>query len=291
MPDWTQITEHISACIHENFVLQRADKLGGGCINDAWRLTDKKRRFFVKLNTQNRQISMFAAEFSGLLVLYESGAIRVPKPLCYGARAGASYLVTEYLPLTGNADQRKLGRQLAVLHRHAGTYYGWERDNTLGTTPQPNTPGNDWTAFWREQRLGHQLRLAAENGYGASLQKAGDALLSKVNKLLTHKPQPSLLHGDLWSGNASGLEDGTPVIFDPAVYYGDRETDIAMTELFGGFGRDFYAAYCEQWPLDEGYRVRKDLYNLYHILNHLNLFGGGYLSQAQHLINRLLAEV
>lgn len=292
MPDWTQITEHISACIRENFVPRQADSLSGGCINEAWCLFDDKCRFFVKINTRNRQTIMFAAEFAGLLALYESGAIRVPKPLCYGATANASYLVTEYLPLaSGGANPRMLGRQLAALHHHTAAAYGWERDNTLGTTPQPNTRSKDWNAFWRELRLGHQLRLAARNGYGGALQTKGERLLSELDKFLSHRPPASLLHGDLWSGNVSGLADGTPVIFDPAVYYGDRETDLAMTELFGGFGRDFYAAYREEWPLDEGYELRKDLYNLYHILNHLNLFGGGYLRQSQHLIDRLLAEV
>lgn len=292
MPDWTQIAEHISACIRENFVLQRADSLSGGCINEAWCVIDDKRRFFVKLNSHNRQTAMFAAEFAGLLALYECGAIKVPKPLCYGATAKASYLVTEYLPLgSGNLNQRTLGRQLAELHRHTAAHYGWERDNTLGTTPQPNAPATDWPAFWCERRLGHQLQLAGQNGYDGALQKKGGQLLSELDKFLSHCPPACLLHGDLWSGNVSSLPDGTPVIFDPAVYYGDRETDLAMTELFGGFGRDFYAVYHEQWPLDEGYKVRRDLYNLYHILNHLNLFGGGYLRQAQNLIDRLLAEV
>jgi protein-ribulosamine 3-kinase len=292
MPDWTQITEHISACIHENFVLQQADNLGGGCINVAWRLSGGERRFFVKLNSQYRQTAMFSAEFAGLLALYENGAIRVPKPLCYGATASASYLVTEYLPLqAAPLNQGLFGRQLAQLHCHTGPHYGWDRDNTLGTTPQPNTPTVDWLTFWRERRLEHQLRLAAQNGYGGALQQTGAQLLSKLDQFLTHQPRPSLLHGDLWSGNAAALADGTPVIFDPAVYYGDRETDLAMTELFGGFSRDFYAAYSDEWPLDEGYALRKDLYKLYHVLNHLNLFGGGYLSQSQQLINRLLAEV
>lgn len=292
MPDWTQIAGHISACIRENFVPRQADSLSGGCINEAWCLFDDKCRFFVKLNSQNRQTVMFAAEFAGLLALYESGAIRVPKPLCYGATADACYLVTEYLPLaSGHANPRILGRQLAALHRHTAATYGWERDNTLGATPQPNTQDKDWSAFWRERRLGYQLQLAASNGYGGALQTRGERLLSELDKFLPHRPPASLLHGDLWSGNVSGLADGTPVIFDPAVYYGDRETDLAMTELFGGFGRDFYAAYREEWPLDEGYALRKDLYNLYHILNHLNLFGGGYQRQSQDLIDRLLAEV
>jgi protein-ribulosamine 3-kinase len=292
MPDWIQIAKHISACIHENFVPQRADSLSGGCINEAWCLVDDKRRFFVKLNSQDRQTAMFSAEFAGLLALYESGAIKVPKPLCYGATKNASYLVTEYLALaSGNANQRRLGRQLAALHRHTAAAYGWERDNTLGTTPQPNGQAIDWIEFWRERRLGHQLQLAARNGYGGELRRKGEQLLSELDRFLSHRPQASLLHGDLWSGNVSGLADGTPVIFDPAVYYGDRECDLAMTELFGGFGRDFYSAYREEWPLDEGYALRRDLYNLYHILNHLNLFGGGYLRQSQRLIDRLLAEV
>jgi protein-ribulosamine 3-kinase len=290
MTDWTQIAEHISACTHENFALQRADSLSGGCINEAWCLIGDKRRFFVKLNSRNRQTAMFSAEFAGLLALYESRAIRVPKPLCYGATDDASYLVTEYLQLTTRVDQCVLGRQLAELHRHCSADYGWERDNTLGTTPQPNTQTSDWSVFWREHRLGHQLRLAAQNGYGGALQKKGEQLLSELDRFLSHRPRASLLHGDLWSGNALGLSDGTPVIFDPAVYYGDRECDLAMTELFGGFDRDFYAAYRDQWPLDEGYSLRRDLYNLYHVLNHLNLFGGGYLRQAEHLIDRLLAE-
>ncbi|HEY3487555.1 MAG TPA: fructosamine kinase family protein [Gammaproteobacteria bacterium] len=293
MPDWTHITEHISSCIHENFRLQQADPLSGGCINTAWCLADAKRRFFVKLNSKHRQIDMFAAEYAGLLALYETGAIKVPKPLCYGLSVSASYLVTEYLPLVGDLlDQRRLGRQLAQLHRVTGAQYGWDIDNTLGTTRQPNIPVVDWFTFWRDRRLGYQLQLAAQNGYGGKLQTTGGQLLSKLDRFLTgYQPLPSLLHGDLWAGNVSALADGTPVIFDPAIYYGDRETDLAMTELFGGFRHDFYAAYQEQWPLDDGYALRKNLYNLYHILNHLNLFGGGYLNQSQQLINQLLAEV
>jgi fructosamine-3-kinase len=292
MPDWTLITAHISDCIQENFALQRADSLSGGCINEAWCLIGNKRRFFVKINARDRQTTMFAAEFAGLLVLYGCRAIKVPKPLCFGHTAAAAYLVTEFLPLgAGQAHLRILGRQLAALHRHTADHYGWERDNTLGSTPQPNARATDWSAFWREHRLGYQLQLAARNGYAGALQTTGEQLLSKLDQFLPHRPPASLLHGDLWSGNVSGLPDGTPVIFDPAVYYGDRETDLAMTELFGGFGPDFYAAYREQWPLDAGYALRTDLYNLYHVLNHLNLFGGGYLRQSRHLIDRLLAAV
>jgi fructosamine-3-kinase len=146
--------------------------------------------------------------------------------------------------------------------------------------------------FWRTQRLGFQLRLAAGNGYGGRLQTQGERLLTELPALLAgHTPPAALLHGDLWSGNYSVDVGGAPVIFDPALYYGDRETDLAMTELFGGFSPRFYQAYNDAYPLSEGYRLRKSLYNLYHVLNHLNLFGGGYLAQAEQLLGGLLREL
>ncbi len=145
--------------------------------------------------------------------------------------------------------------------------------------------------FWREHRLGFQLELAVRHGAGSRIADAGSRLQEALPQLLEgHRPAASLLHGDLWSGNYSFTRAGEPVIFDPAVYYGDREADLAMTELFGGFSQRFYEAYREAWPLDAGYSVRKVLYNLYHVLNHFNLFGGGYLSQAQGMIDRLLSE-
>ena len=148
-----------------------------------------------------------------------------------------------------------------------------------------------WVQFWRERRLGYQLQLARANGHGGRFQVLGEKLLAKLDSFFSEANQAaSLLHGDLWSGNYSFDSEGQPVLFDPAVYYGDRETDIAMTELFGGFPAAFYAAYRESYPIDPGYDVRKNLYNLYHILNHLNLFGGGYRSQAEQMMGSLLAE-
>jgi len=164
-------------------------------------------------------------------------------------------------------------------------------NNHIGATPQSNDWQYSWSDFWREQRLGYQLDLAASNGYGGKLQTLGKQLLMRFPSLIDHAPVPSLIHGDLWGGNMSFDSNAQPVIYDPATYYGDREAEIAMTELFGGFSADFYAAYQDAWPLDQGYAARKTLYNLYHILNHLNLFGGGYLGQAQGMMERLLAEV
>ena len=177
------------------------------------------------------------------------------------------------------------------MHRVTATRVGWHRDNTIGATPQINTPGADWIAFWRQHRLGFQLRLAGENGHRGRLLTQGERLLEQLPVFFSgYEPRPSLLHGDLWSGNAAFMRDGTPVIFDPAVYYGDREADIAMTELFGGFSAEFYRAYDETDPRDPGYATRKLLYNLYHVLNHLNLFGGGYRAQAERVIGELLAQ-
>jgi fructosamine-3-kinase len=204
--------------------------------------------------------------------------MRAPEPISHGAAAGSAYLILEYLDLGGRKDFAALGRMLATTHRNPGPRFGWHRDNYIGSTPQQNGWRDDWREFWLERRLRPQLELAARNGF--DLPPPGILVLER------HEPQPSLLHGDLWSGNAGFSAEG-PVVFDPAVYYGDREADLAMTELFGGFPREFYRAYDEAWPLDEGYERRKPLYNLYHLLNHLNLFGGGYLGQVESTLRLL----
>lgn len=286
--------EHaIRAVQGEDFKIRSTASASGGCINSACRVTGDKASFFVKLN-RPELISMFEAEAEGLRELAAAGVLRVPRPICCGAGGGQAFLVMEHLELRsarGDCD-RALGLGLAELHRIPRGYFGWHRDNTIGSTPQSNGRETDWIAFWRDKRLGFQLRLAAANGYGGRLQGQGEKLLARLPALFDgYAPRPALLHGDLWGGNHAADEQGQPVIFDPASYYGDREADLAMTELFGGFGRDFYAAYREALPLDDGYPTRKTLYNLYHILNHLNLFGGGYLAEAQGMIERLLAEL
>lgn len=294
MQDWTTIAREIGAARGESFVARTQRPVGGGCINETWILSDGDRQFFIKLNAAD-QLAMFAAEAAGLDEIRRTGAIRCPEPVCHGKADGVSYLVLEYLDLGGRggtAGHQALGRQLAALHRIVQGEYGWRVDNTIGSSPQPNRPDSDWVRFWREQRLGHQLELAAANGYRGRLQEQGERLRNDLPALLpAQAPPASLLHGDLWSGNVAFTASGAPVIFDPAVYYGDRETDLAMTELFGGFPADFHSAYREAWPLDPGYPVRKTLYNLYHVLNHLNLFGSGYLAQAERMIASLLAEV
>ena len=264
---------------------------GGGCINQAEILADDGgHRYFIKLNDA-RHADMFAAEAAGLEELEAAGAIKVPHPIAHGVDGPKAYLVLEWLPLGGRGSGAELGRRLAALHRHTGRSFGWQRDNTLGSTPQPNPPGNDWLAFYAAHRLGYQLDLAARNGIGRRIVESGEALHARLADFFPgYSPPPSLLHGDLWGGNF-GYAWGEPVLFDPAVYFGDREADLAMTELFGGFPPEFYAAYREAWPLEPGYATRKTLYNLYHVLNHYNLFGGGYGDQAGTMIDRLLAAV
>jgi protein-ribulosamine 3-kinase len=232
------------------------------------------------------------AEVDGLARLAAAAVIRVPRVLQLGQSEDAAWLELEWLDLhaaDGAADER-MGRSLARLHAVTGPGFGLERDNAIGASRQRNTQSRDWGAFWRSERLGFQLDLAAQNGHGGRLQDRGRRLLERVDWFFDgYLPQPSLLHGDLWAGNRGALADGSPVIFDPAVYYGDREADVAMTRLFGGFGPRFYAAYEATWPLDAGAAARRDLYNIYHVLNHLNLFGGGYRAQAEAMIERLLA--
>lgn len=293
MDPWTAIDAHISQTTGSDFTTRERHGVGGGCINTAYALTDGRTRYFVKLN-EAAQESMFVAELAGLQEIESSASVRVPSPLCCGTSDGRSYIVMEYLELGGRGDAETLGRQLAAMHRTTRSGYGWDMDNTIGSTPQPNDPADDWTAFWRDRRIGFQLQLAGRKGYGGRLQQRGEALLEGIPALLAgHNPPAALLHGDLWSGNYATLAGGEgPVIFDPAVYFGDREADIAMTELFGGFPARFYEAYNEAYELPvEYHEVRKTLYNLYHVLNHLNLFGGGYASQAETMIGRLLSEL
>ena len=288
---WEDIAEDIGVATGKKAKLSQQGTVGGGCINQALRVQYGDVSYFVKLNSAG-QLAMFDAEARGLQELLDSRTLRAPQPVCWGENGEATWLVMEDLQLGGQGKGADLGQGLAAMHRVTRPDFGWVQDNTIGSTQQPNNPADNWVEFWREQRLRFQLELAARHGHGGRLQSQGEKLLDELPVLLAgHSPEAALLHGDLWSGNYSYTREGEPVIFDPAVYYGDREADLAMTELFGGFGGDFYAAYDNAWPRDSGYRTRKTLYNLYHILNHLNMFGGGYKSQAQGMMDSLLSEL
>lgn len=293
-PPWLAIAADISAATGERFGPATLRSESGGSINRAFTMEGGGRRYFVKLNDAQRR-AMFEAEAEGLEVLAAARSVRVPVPVCCGSDAQHAWQVLEHLDLGGpRSALARLGERLADLHRHGSGdgRFGWRRDNTIGATAQPNAWSLDWVAFLRERRLGFQLALACRGGFGNEIEGRGGHLLACLEGFFPgYRPLPSLLHGDLWAGNAGAMPDGEPVVFDPAAYYGDREADLAMTELFGGFPPAFQDAYRASWPLDPGYAVRKRLYSLYHLLNHLNLFGRGYLQASIDTIDGLLAEV
>ncbi|WP_066384563.1 fructosamine kinase family protein [Anabaena sp. CA = ATCC 33047] len=288
---WTEIDAHISRVTGEKFQHQHKRSVGGGCINQGYAVSDGKLTYFVKLN-QASQVAMFEAEMLGLQQMYDTNTIRVPKPICWGTAGNSGYIILEWLEMgSGNSNSWvEMGRRLAAMHKTTSPKgYGWEMNNTIGSTPQINTWTADWVEFYVKHRLGYQFQLARRRGGNFPKQ---DELLDAISQLLAnHEVKPSLVHGDLWGGNAGCTVTGEPVIFDPATYFGDREVDIAMTELFGGFPAAFYQGYNEVFPLDAGYETRKTLYNLYHILNHFNLFGGGYASQANRMIDQILRSL
>lgn len=268
----------------------------GGSVHRCVQWLAEGRDTFVKIAPES-QLDGLRAEADGLAELASAGALRVPAVLAVGECAGHALLALEWLELTTASAsdtplQRALGERLAMQHRVTAPRHGWHRDGTIGATPQANAWDDDWVHFLRTRRLGPQLGLAARNGLDADVIDRGRRLVECCGAFFSsHRPVPSLLHGDLWGGNWARLAStGEPVVYDPAVHYGDREADIAMTRLFGGFGPAFYAAYQASWPLDQAAGTRRTLYNLYHVLNHYNLFGGGYGRQAAAMIDRLLAE-
>ena len=272
------------------FTPSSVSAVSGGSIHRAWHLDDGQRHYFVKVGAGGTA-PMFAAEARALQALSHAAAVRTPTVITLGSTEDQAFLVLEFLDLASLDTQAgaRLGVALALLHRTTGDFFGWNEDNFIGATPQINTPHPSWPHFFGERRLRPQLELALRNGMEKTLVAKGYAIIERVGGLfIDYQPVPSLLHGDLWSGNTAQCRDGTAVIFDPACYYGDRETDIAMAELFGGFPTSFHVAYRAAWPPDSGYETRKPLYNLYHILNHFNLFGSAYLGQSQRMIEGLL---
>ena len=286
---WQEIEQQIRQVTGSTFRVDARRSVGGGSINQAYCISDGSQHYFVKLN-QASKIAMFEAEAQGLQALRQTNSIGVPQPLCWGTTSGQSYIVLEWMELgQGNAEAwSTMGQQLAIMHRSVSEEgFGWHRQNTIGDTPQVNPWTEDWGQFFAEHRIGYQVQLAQRRG--GNLAQA-ETLIEQIPAFLNrHHPQPALVHGDLWSGNAAFDAAGQPIIFDPAVYYGDREVDLAMSELFGGFPRSFYQGYEREYSLPPGYEQRKICYNLYHILNHFNLFGGGYAYEAQHMIEQVLA--
>ena len=285
---WTQIAQQISQATEQDFQVESHRSVSGGCINQGYQLKGNGNTYFVKVN-QPAQAEMFAAEALGLKQMQKTNTIRVPEPICWGVTDNWSYIVMEWLEFSRADGQtwETMGRKLAAMHKTKGAaQFGWDQNNTIGSTPQINTWSADWAEFFSEHRIGYQLKLAKRRG--GSFPDVNEVVAAVQEKLYNRQPLPSLVHGDLWSGNAAATPSGEPVILDPATYWGDREVDIAMTELFGGFPAAFYRGYNQAWQLDQGYQQRKTIYNLYHILNHFNLFGGGYGSQASRMIEQIM---
>lgn len=272
----------------EAFVVDSYQSCDGGCIHQSGVYCDAERCYFVKRN-HRAAAGMFSAEARGLEVLGKARTLRVPEVIGHAVVGDQALLVLEALDLRSRPDASswaRLGVGLAKLHLVSSDRYGFETDNFIGSSPQSNRRHASWTEFFIEERLAPQFEIAASKGMAFA---GAEDLMGRAEEMLAdHRPEPSLLHGDLWSGNVSFMTGGEPVIFDPAVYYGDRETDLAFTEFFGGFGSEFYRAYREAWPLNAGYEKRRELYNLYHVINHANLFGGGYVSQAEAMMRSLI---
>ncbi|AFY74655.1 fructosamine-3-kinase [Synechococcus sp. PCC 7502] len=281
-----EIVTHIFQATGQRLINPHQQPVSGGSINQAFCLSDRSNKFFVKTNTAPR-LGMFEAEAIALNQIYNTHTIQVPKPICWGITDGFSYIVTEWIEFGRNGNWSQLGQNLAALHRvTTSSGFGWDQQNTIGATPQINHWTSNWVDFFIEHRLLYQIKLARQKGL--QVIASDQELWQLVPPLFQgYNPQPSLVHGDLWSGNMGFDQLGTPVIFDPALYFGDREVDLAMTELFGGFPSQFYQGYNQVFPLDSGYQSRKTLYNLYHILNHFNLFGGSYGSTAQGMIKEI----
>ena len=275
----------IESILNEKVV--SSSSVGGGCIADSRKIiTESGREFFLKSGNEKKR--MFRCEANGLKELAKVQCVRIPQVVA----VDDDFLLLEYIPQGSRSDRffEEFGQNLAQLHRFQSARFGFYEDNYIGATPQLNIPDReeekDWTAFYFNKRLLYQYKLAEKNGYVTPrLKSSFSKLESKISSILTGSEEPPcLLHGDLWGGNYLCDKAGKAVLIDPAVYYGHREADLAMTKLFGGFTQDFYNSYNQEYPLPEGRQYRENIYKLYHVLNHLNLFGTGYLFEAEQIL-------
>ncbi|GAA4880836.1 fructosamine kinase family protein [Ferrimonas pelagia] len=286
---WNAISLQISDALGRDFNISARHSVTGGDIHQAYKIEDHHCALFVKTNHKDK-LDLFETEAHGLKLLAQSPTLVVPEVITTGKSADHAFLALQYLEFSPGTKAQwfQLGEDLARLHQdHCQSQYGFDEDNFIGATVQPNKWSKNWSEFFAEQRLGWQLKLAQDKGHQIGnialwIDRCAEALRG-------HQPEPSLLHGDLWRGNMSFVE-GRGCLFDPACYYGDRETDLAMTELFSPLPSDFYKGYDAEWPIDKGYQQRKAIYQLYHLLNHLNLFGGSYLQQCQQQLSELFCD-
>ncbi|MBE3667821.1 hypothetical protein BOO25_02525 [Vibrio navarrensis] len=286
---WQAISEQLSDTLMFSYEIVEKVPLDGGDISDCFMISDGEHRYFVKVNERDF-LQKFESEAENLRQLRETCTIHLPELILTGVSKSNAFIILNYLPtkpLEDAPSSYQLGQQLARLHLWGEQKeYGFDQDNFIGAVLQPNAWHKKWHTFFAEQRIGWQLQLLREKGVNFGVL---DEIVDVVKRqLISHNPRPSLLHGDLWHGNMA-LSAFGPICFDPASYWGDRECDIAMTELFGGFQPEFYQGYESLAPLPFGYAQRREIYNLYHLLNHCNQFGGHYLEQAQKAVDNVLS--
>ena len=284
------LEEALSERLNTSITIDQVSAATGGCINQAYQLHAAQSSWFLKRNSATCE-DMFAAEMDGLATLAEATAFRIPTPLFYGRFGSYSYLVMEYLALEGRVQDVAFATALRGMHEIHQSRYGYHRDNYIGASAQFNNMHDNWFDFFMQERLERQVRMLTDMGNGRELQRIWPDFNRACEALFAdYQPKASLLHGDLWQGNV-GQVGGIPSIYDPACYYGDAETDLAMLELFGHPSNQFYETYDKGREIAPGREIRKHCYNLYHILNHANLFGGGYLSQANGLIKDIISAI
>ncbi len=262
--------------------------LGGGSINDARVVQTSGGSFFVKINSASRYPGMFEKEAKGLALLSKANVIAVPRVIGYGEETKDAFLVLNYIQSATRVAGfwTRFGEALAALHRNTGNYFGLDHDNYIGSLPQRNKQHDSWSGFFRDERLEPMVAMAFNSGrIDQSMIQRFEKFYSRLDNLFPHEP-PALIHGDLWGGNFMVGESGEPVIIDPAVYYGHREMDLGMSQLFGGFDQPFYESYNSAYPLEPGWQERLSFCNLYPLMVHVNLFGGGYAGSVKSILRR-----
>jgi protein-ribulosamine 3-kinase len=290
LPVSKSIAAFLTGRTGENVLLKSTESLGGGCINNAAKVSTTVGVFFVKYNTAASYPQMFALEANGLQLLRDADEIRVPEVIHYDTAENFSFLLLEFITSENRVHHfwSIFGRALASLHKHTNSFFGLDHDNFIGSLSQRNRLHKDWTGFFVTERLEPMVKQARDKGeISTHLVNQFECLYNKLSGYLPEE-KPALLHGDLWSGNYMVDDKGDPCLIDPAVYFGHREMDLAMTRLFGGFSPQFYESYNHAFTLEKGWEERLDIMNLYPLMVHVNLFGGGYVSEVKQILDHFV---